>query len=159
MIKIKNKNMRQPFRGEYKITVRWGEPAKWFKGGKHLGVDWACPKGTPLVACFDGVVARIEPWQLGGYGRAVYLRSKDSQFEAIYAHMSEITCKLNSVVKVGEKIGYSGNSGFVISLGGGGYHLHFGLKKNGVWVDPLRYIENDKQMKIPVKNADPEEKK
>lgn len=148
--------MRKPFAGDYKITMKHNQPASWFKGGKHLGVDWACPKGTPLVAAFDGVITLVAPWQMTGYGRQVNLRSSDSQFEAIYGHLSEIKCQLNAVVKKGDIIGLSGNSGLVISLGGGGYHLHFGLKKNGTWVDPLQYIENENQIKIPVCSLDPE---
>lgn len=146
--------MRTPFKGKFPITMKFGQPASWFKAGKHLGVDWAMPKGTPVVACCDGVITRIEPWQLNGYGRAIYLRSTNSQFEAIYGHLTSIDVKLLAEVKEGQTIGHSGNTGMVISLGGGGYHLHFGLKRNGLWVDPLKYFENEHQIKIPVANAD-----
>lgn len=125
----------------FPITMRFGDPANWYKEGKHLGVDWAMPKGTPLISVFDGVISRIEPYRLVGYGRSVYLRSSDGRFEAIYGHMSQIATWVKPGVTVKEDriIGLSGNTGTVFGKNGG-YHLHFSLLLDGKQVDPLPYL-------------------
>ncbi len=107
----------------------------------HKGVDWAMPKFTPLLAPFSGVVVRIEKTRTYGYGRTVYLRCQDKKLgkvEALLAHCENIIIKLGDNVKMGNKVAYSGNSGFW--RGRNGYHLHFGLKINGIYVNPLNYV-------------------
>lgn len=102
---------------------------------KHQGTDWALPKGTPVLACFDGLVSRVEKYRLNGYGRSIYLRSLDGKFEALYAHLENIFVELNEKVKLGQNLGHSGNTGF-----GTGPHLHFGLKVYGEYLDAQNYI-------------------
>lgn len=127
---------------KFPITMRFNEPASWYKGGKHLGVDWAMPKGTPLVSVFDGIVSRVENWRLTGYGRSVYLRSSDGRFEVIYGHMSQIATWVKPGVSVKENIvlGLSGNTGTVFGANGG-YHLHFSLLLDGKQIDPLTFLD------------------
>jgi hypothetical protein len=64
---------------------------------------------------------------------------------AIYGHMSETTVNVGDKVQTGDLLGYSGNSGHVVGANGG-YHLHFGLKENGHFIDPSPYIDNIQNM-------------
>ena len=57
------------------------------RGGMHAGIDLAAPRGTPIFATADGVVAdrRAE----SGYGNVVRVRHEFG-FETVYAHLSKI---------------------------------------------------------------------
>jgi hypothetical protein len=63
--------------------------------------------------------------------------------------MSETTVKVGDKVHTGDLIGYSGNSGHVVGANGG-YHLHFGLKENGHFIDPSPYIDNIQNMNTTI---------
>ncbi len=96
----------------------------------HRGVDFAAPRGTPILAVQDGTV-KHRGW-LGAAGRAVVI--EHDGFSSHYAHLSRFERGLRNgdeVVK-GEVIGYVGASGRAT-----GHHLHFGIKIDGKWVDPL----------------------
>jgi len=126
----------KPFKGDYTMTQPFGVFFS-FHGRrlKHQGTDWALPKGTPVLACFDGFVSRVEKYRLSGYGRSVYLRSLNGKYEALYAHLETIFVEVNQKIKIGDILGHSGNTGF-----GTGPHLHYGLKRYGEYVDAEEII-------------------
>ncbi len=143
-----NIEVLKPFKGDYAMTQPFGVFFN-FHGRKlkHQGTDWALPKGTPVLACFDGIVSRVEKYRLNGYGRSVYLRSLDGKFEVLYAHLENIFVEVNEKVDLSKMLGHSGNTGF-----GTGPHLHFGLKLYGEYVDAEKYVnvgvsEKDKLLK------------
>jgi murein DD-endopeptidase MepM/ murein hydrolase activator NlpD len=90
--------------------ARWG-------GGfhRHQGIDIMAPRGTPIRAPFDGT---IEKSTSSGGGLGVYLRGKHGF--VFNAHLDRFG-KVGRV-KVGDIIGYVGNSGNAI---GGSPHDHF----------------------------------
>ncbi len=98
----------------------------------HHGTDFGARRGTPLLAVNDGVIS-YAGWK-GGYGRVVQIRHPGG-YESFYAHQSRMRVKRGQKVKKGQIIGYVGSSGRST-----GPHLHFGLKKNGRWVDPMKYL-------------------
>jgi len=139
-----------PFKNQdFPITQLFG--AKFMYRGSivsHKGVDWAMPKFTELRAPFDGEIYRTEKIRDYGYGKTIYIRTKDDSgrvIQALLAHCSEILHEQGTKVKAGNIIAHSGNSGFW--RGKNGYHLHFGLKISGKYVDPLPYlkIESEKE--------------
>ena len=132
--------VQKPFNGNFTMTQPFGVYF-WYNGRKlkHLGTDWALPKMTPVVACFTGEVVRVEKFRMNGYGRSIYLCSSDGKFEALYAHLESIYVKKGDKVKVGDKIGASGRTGFC--RGVTGYHLHFGLKVFGEYQDPFKFVD------------------
>jgi hypothetical protein len=148
--------IQKPFKGNFKITQKFGVPASYMVGGVHTGVDWAMPKGTELLAPFNGTISKIERWKLTGYGRNIEILSLNGRYTCRLAHLSEICpqLKLGQKVAIGSKVGLSGNSGYIISLGGGGYHLHFEIKKDGVFVNPLDYIQEFNQTLLTPKQND-----
>lgn len=139
-----------PFNGDYKLTQKFGVKFR-YRGRelKHQGVDWALPKDTPVIACFDGIVSRVEKWRLHGYGKSVYLRSSDSAYEALYAHLNSMVVKVGDEVKSGMVLGVSGRTGYC--RGKTGYHLHFGLKENqnNIYVDSLPFLVQPNQLNLP----------
>jgi murein DD-endopeptidase MepM/ murein hydrolase activator NlpD len=98
----------------------------------HTGVDWAAPRGTPIIASGNGVVQRAG-WS-GGYGRQVIIRHANG-YETSYSHMHAIADNVSqgSRIRQGQVIGYVGATGLAT-----GNHLHYELHVNGNPVDPMR---------------------
>lgn len=98
----------------------------------HTGVDWAAPVGTPIMAAGDGVIETIG--RRAGYGRSIVLKHLHG-YETTYNHMSGYAKGLKAGDKIaqGQLIGYIGNSGLST-----GPHLHFEVKVNGRFVDPMK---------------------
>ena len=97
----------------------------------HKGVDFAAPKGTPIIAAGSGVV--LEAGWKGSFGR--YIRIKhNSTYDTAYAHMSRIAPHITagSRVKQGEIIGYVGSTGRST-----GAHLHYEILVNNRQVNPM----------------------
>jgi murein DD-endopeptidase MepM/ murein hydrolase activator NlpD len=97
----------------------------------HLGVDFAAPYGTPVVAVADGEVVSAK-W-VGGFGRLVRIQH-DNDYASAYAHLQRYATgiKTGACVTKGQVIGYVGNSGQAT-----GPHLHFALLRAGKPIDPL----------------------
>lgn len=135
---------QDPFGGSYPITQKFGVPF-WYSGRllKHMGVDFACPKGTPIISVAPGVVERVQSLNVG-YGKNVLINHYG--WHSFYAHLTKMTVRKGEKVKVGTLIGYSGRTGFW--RGKTGYHLHLGIKVAGKWVDPLPYLAQEKSAPI-----------
>lgn len=99
----------------------------------HQGVDFASPRGSPVVAVADGVVTFSG--RQGGYGRMVEIRHVDGLVTR-YAHNQENLVRDGQLVRQGQKIATVGSSGTAT-----GPHVHFEVLEGGKAVDPFRYIE------------------
>lgn len=86
----------------------------------HNGVDFRCAVGTPLFAPFEGKIV-VKDSGNSGYGLHVFLR-KDN-LEVVLGHLSKVFIKNGALVRMGDKIALSGNTGFST-----GPHLHFGMR-------------------------------
>lgn len=97
----------------------------------HLGVDYAAPTGTPVVAVGDGLITQAA-WG-GGGGKTVKI-THNSNYKTAYLHLSRYGegIRPGTVVKQGQIIGYVGSTGLST-----GPHLDFRFYKNGTPVDPL----------------------
>ena len=126
-----------PLPKHYPITQIFGV-RYWYKGKflKHMGADFGCPKGTSILASGDGRVSRVINSGVG-YGKHLYL-DHTHIWQTMYAHLSVFSVSLGDEVRRGDVIGFSGRTGFW--RGRTGYHLHYGIKRNGIWVDPLPLI-------------------
>ena len=117
-----------------KITSDFGK-ARVYNGslkGYHSGTDFRAEVGTEIIASNDGVVVLAEErFYAGGsviidHGQGIY---------TTYYHLSKFLVQEGDLVKKGQKIALSGESGRVT-----GPHLHFGVRVFGVQVDPLAFI-------------------
>ncbi len=98
----------------------------------HKGVDLRA-RYVNLYAAAEGRVS-IAGW-VNGYGKLIVIKHADG-YETRYAHLNKIGVKVGDRVKIGEKIGQTGNTGT-----GTAPHLHFEVRKHGNPLNPLKYIE------------------
>ena len=94
-------------------------------GKFHGAIDYAVPSGTPVYAAADGVVMSTANLS-SSYGTYVVLRHANG-LQSYYAHgtYGSITVSPGQIVKKGQKIMLSGNSG-----NSSGSHLHFEVRKS-----------------------------
>ena len=98
----------------------------------HTGVDYAAPKGTPVMTIGDGVVTSVK--YEGAGGNTVRIRH-NSVYSTAYLHLSKYAkgLKAGQRVRQGEVIGYVGSTGRST-----GPHLDFRVWKNGTPINPLK---------------------
>jgi len=111
---------------------RWHPILKRYRA--HLGIDYAAPRGTPIMAAGSGKV--IFAGRTRGYGNVTKIRHSDG-YVTLYAHQKSFKrgIKRGKYVKQGQVIGYVGTTGLST-----GPHLHFGLYKNGRAINPARVV-------------------
>ena len=99
----------------------------------HEGIDYVAAKDSDIMAAADGTV--YETGFLAEYGNYVVLLHANGDM-TYYCHCQDIIVSEQEQVQRGQKIATVGNSGRST-----GYHLHFALSQNGVFVDPLKHME------------------
>ncbi|MEV3889574.1 M23 family metallopeptidase [Streptomyces griseoincarnatus] len=137
-----------------KKAASWIDPVKSYKlsagfaqsGGmwahKHSGQDYAVPTGTPVMAAHGGTVVKAGGNGAGdgpAYGNAIVIKHGNKTYSQ-YAHLSSVNVKVGQVVKTGQKIASSGNTG-----NSSGPHLHFEIRTTpnyGSAVDPAKFLRN-----------------
>jgi len=101
---------------------------------KHYAVDIATVKNTPVKATADGTVILAEWTADTGY--VVVLRHKDNLI-SVYKHNASLSVAQGDLVKSGEVIAASGNTGSLTT----GPHLHFELWSEGYPINPTNFID------------------
>jgi len=96
----------------------------------HMGIDYAAPSGTPIFSVANGRVVHIG--YSGAFGNLIILEHPGN-YHTYYAHLSNYNVELavGNEVRRGLEIGYVGSTGRST-----GPHLHFELRKNGIYIDP-----------------------
>ncbi|MBI5611826.1 MAG: peptidoglycan DD-metalloendopeptidase family protein [Gammaproteobacteria bacterium] len=98
----------------------------------NKGLDIAGTRGQTIAAAADGRVV-YQGGGLRGYGQLIIVKHSDD-FLSAYAHNDKIHVKEGDQVKRGQKIAEMGNTGT------DQIKLHFEIRRQGVPVDPLRYL-------------------
>jgi murein DD-endopeptidase MepM/ murein hydrolase activator NlpD len=127
--------LRSPLRFEPRVTSRFSLRRRHpvlHTTRAHTGVDYAAPHGADVVAVAAGTV--ISATFDNTNGRMVRLRHA-SGYHSYYLHLSAFGSGIRAGARVrqGQVIGKVGATGLAT-----GPHLHYGLRKDGAWVDPLR---------------------
>ncbi len=100
----------------------------------HRGIDIPEATGTPVRAVMDGVVIEADKSGSGYLGKCVKIRHSKG-YVTVYGHNSRILVKVGDKVKEGRIISRVGSTGRSTAP-----HLHFGVSKNGKYVDPEQYL-------------------
>jgi len=117
------------------IQSFWADPRD--TGSRsHEGVDIFADRGTPVIAVSDGIISSTGERGLGG--KQVWL--KDGLFgkTIYYAHLDSIAVVEGKKVKMGDTLGFVGNTGNARNTEP---HLHFGIYKTKGAVNPLSFIK------------------
>lgn len=116
------------------ITPVSGSTTQKFNPDKgHFGIDFGIKTGSPVYAASGGLVVFSDYTVNDGN---MIIINHDNNFVSIYKHCSSLLKNVRDVVRPGELIALSGNSGKNTT----GPHLHFELWKNGKPVDPEKYL-------------------
>ncbi len=98
----------------------------------HTGIDFTCPKGTPIHASGQGKVVNIRHLK-NGYGTHVII-DHGFGYKSLYAHMSKVDVKIGDQVTRGQVIGAVGNTGTSTAP-----HLHYEVIYKSEKVNPIHY--------------------
>lgn len=118
-----------PYMGSYKLDGKEN-------AGSHAAVDIKLAMGTPIVSIANGVVIKTDDQEYG-FGKHVVIRhskvpsldnpGKKVTYFSSYSHLDSFDVAPGDVVKKGQQIGKSGNSGVSTTP-----HLHFQIDKEGL---------------------------
>ena len=123
-----------PSQASTRITSPFGWRYLSLLGGRnyHTGVDIGAAGGTNILAANSGKVIKAG-WN-NSYGYMVMI-DHGGGIVTLYAHSSKLLVKTGDVVARGQVIALIGSTGMST-----GNHLHFEVRVNGKYQNPLNYI-------------------
>jgi murein DD-endopeptidase MepM/ murein hydrolase activator NlpD len=129
----------QPFQQQHnsKVEANFADVRNYIYQGKkidqqvHLGYDLSITQHVGVEATNDGRVVYAAP--LGIYGNCIVV-DHGYGLQSIYGHLSEIDVHEGDMVKRGQIMGKSGQTGMA-----GGDHIHFSMQLEGVQIDPKEW--------------------
>ena len=120
-----------------KVVGKYGPIDQW---RRRDGIDIAAPRGAPVLAAQDGIVAYAGSG-IRGYGQLILLRH-DQGYITTYAHNASLLVEVGDVVRRGRVIARVGDSGDATQT-----MLHFELRKGRQPIDPeTRLVHDDKAL-------------
>lgn len=99
----------------------------------HKGTDFRAKEGTPITAMNTGIVRIARTYR--NYGNVIVI-DHGLGLMSFYLHLSKIKVNEGELVKRGQTIGLSGQTGYVLSP-----HLHLSVRINNNSIDPLKFME------------------
>lgn len=105
---------------------------------QHMGVDLRAPQDTKVYAVNDGKVVFV--MDLPNYGKTVIIDHGLDIF-SLYLHLDNFKVAMGNMVKKGQVIGLSGDTGYVTAP-----HLHFSMRVGTSRVDPIAFIDATKKL-------------
>ena len=117
-----------------RITSYFGYRNTGIRGAtsNHKGIDIACARGTPIYAADGGRV--IFSGYKGAMGYVVII-DHNNGYGTYYEHNGSLLVSAGQTVYKGQQIAKAGRSGVA-----SGVHCHFGIQRNGTYVNPLNSL-------------------
>ncbi len=119
-----------PLKGKPRITSVYGDTTG--RDHMHRGIDLSAPIGTNVYATASGRVVSA------GYDNASGKKIKikhEGGYETVFYHLSQHLVKEGDFVNDGDLIAKTGNTGR-----SSGPHLHYGISRNGTFIDPTKFL-------------------
>ena len=101
----------------------------------HPGIDLRAKMNTPLNATADGVIEYAGYSKGSGYGNLIIVHHGFG-FKTYYGHLNKIKIRIGDVVKKGDLLGYSGNTGL-----SSGPHLHYEVRYAQKPLNPENFLK------------------
>ena len=101
----------------------------------HRGIDLRAKRKTNVFATADGVVRYVQSRDKSAFGRVVII-SHNYGFETVYAHLRKTRVKIGDIIKKGDIIALSGNSGRST-----GPHLHYEVRYASMVLNPKNFMK------------------
>jgi murein DD-endopeptidase MepM/ murein hydrolase activator NlpD len=98
----------------------------------HEGIDFAAPRGSPILAAAKGRIVRAGSF--AGYGLMVEI-DHGFGFVTRYGHASKVLVRVGQTVERGEVIANVGSTGIAT-----GPHVHYEVRLNGQPQNPMSYV-------------------
>ena len=120
------------------ISSYFGRRADPFTGysAMHKGLDFAGPEGSKIMTVAAGVVTYAG--ERTGFGQMVEINHGNG-LATRYCHNEKMLVKQGDMVRKGQDVALMGSTGHST-----GPHVHFEVLKNGVQVDPVRFIGEER---------------
>lgn len=100
----------------------------------HRGLDLRAKRGTEVFATADGIVKKIHKYRSGSFGRLVVI-AHNYGFETVYAHLKKLKVVPGQIIKKGDIIALSGNSGRSAAA-----HLHYEVRYLEKVLNPKNFV-------------------
>jgi len=100
----------------------------------HTGIDLKARYNKKVYSTADGVVKYVQSRNIGKSGRVVKI-AHNFGFETVYAHLNKTKVKIGDIIRKGQVIALSGNSGRST-----GPHLHYEVSYAGKSLNPYDFI-------------------
>ncbi len=101
----------------------------------HRGIDLRAKRKTDVHSTADGVVRYVQPKNKDAFGRVIIV-SHNYGFETVYAHLRKTKVKIGDIIKKGDIIALSGNSGRST-----GPHLHYEVRYASMVLNPRNFMK------------------
>ncbi len=127
-----------------------GPLTSYFGLGHPTGIDIGLDPGadSPIRASAAGVVSFAGGSVCCDYGLHIIIEHEDG-LSTLYGHFSRIGVAEGDHVEQGQVIGLGGSTGDA-----DGKHVHFEVRVDGAWTDPLRYLPFLQQSPYPARAQD-----
>ena len=122
---------------DFHVTSVFGAQEEGLHKTPHRGLDAGAKYGSTVYSPDNGTVEKIV-WNSVLEGNMIQIRMNDNSLH-YFMHLSGIKVNEGQVLHAGEKIGAVGSSGHST-----GAHLHWGVKVNGQYVDPMAWLKGNK---------------
>lgn len=127
-------SLRWPCPSSSRITSGYGSRTSPTAGASsnHKGIDISASTGSSIVAAASGTVSiATYSYSAGNY----IMINHGNGLSTVYMHCSQLLVSAGDTVKAGQTIAKVGSTGYST-----GSHLHFGVRKNGSYVNPSNYV-------------------
>ena len=120
----------KPLTTKYRISQKF-KPSH---NKKHMGIDLAGAKGSPIFSVKKGRVI-YQGMRFSGYGKMIMIKHANG-ITSLYSHLEKIFVRAGQIVSGGHLIGTMGRTGRAT-----GVHLHFELMQHKEPIDPEKIIQ------------------
>lgn len=107
----------------------------------HDGVDIKAEAKTAVMSAGEGVVYDV--YDDARWGTCIEIDHQNGVFSYYFGLANDIDVSKGDSVVTGQQIGFVGDTAEIESKEES--HLHFAIKQNGEWIDPISYIEANKR--------------